>query len=163
MTHGGGSSDDVSSKPLTFALRPCTEEDFDFARTLYVSCMQPLLRALGAWDAEKLEAAFESYFDVNEISIITMKGEDVGWIQVSDTDDELCLDQLHLIETVRDKGTGTYLINSTISEAARQSKKVSLSLVKGNRAQRLYERLGFRQVAEDDTKIHMAISTDLAR
>ncbi|MEL7203924.1 MAG: GNAT family N-acetyltransferase, partial [Pseudomonadota bacterium] len=100
---------------------------------------------------------------VNEISIITMKGEDVGWIQVSDTDDELCLDQLHLIETVRDKGTGTYLINSTISEAARQSKKVSLSLVKGNRAQRLYERLGFRQVAEDDTKIHMAISTDLAR
>ena len=147
------------AQPARFGLRAGTAGDFDFARALYLNSMKPLLQALNAWDSDKIEAAFKSYFDVDEIRIITMMGEDVGWIQVSVTESELCLDQLHLIETVHDQGTGTTLIRATISEAAGQNKDVSLSLVKGNRAQRLYERLGFRQVAEDDTKIHMKYAT----
>ncbi|MEL7253215.1 MAG: GNAT family N-acetyltransferase [Pseudomonadota bacterium] len=116
--------------------------------------MKPLLEALGAWDAKEKEAAFASYYDVDEVRVIMVDGQDVGWIQVSHTDQEFCLDQLHLIEEARGKGIGTVLIKQTIADAAAQGKNVSLSLVKGNRAVKLYKRLGFHQVAEDETKIH---------
>lgn len=157
MTPGGGSSG--GRKTAEFALRPGREDDFSFARKLYFSSMKPLLEALNAWNADEKEAAFKSYFNVDEVRVITLDGMDVGWIQVSQTDQEYCLDQLHLVEAARDKGIGTALINATIAEAAADKKNVSLSLVKGNRAIQLYKRLGFRRVAEDSTKIHKRFVT----
>ena len=141
-------------------MRPGRQEDFEFARRLYFSSMKPLLEALDAWNPEEKDAAFKSYFDVDEIRIIMLNGKDVGWIQVSHTEKEFCLDQVHLLECARDQGIGTTLIKDTIAEAAAHNKNVSLSLVKGNRAIRLYERLGFRRVAEDSTKIHKRFVTN---
>ena len=154
MSRGLASRDDACSVPEDFELRPGRADDFDFARRLYFSSMKPLLEALGAWKKEEMETAFEGYFKIDEIRVITLGGDDVGWIQVSRSDNELCIDQLHLVETARDKGIGTALINSTIAEAAKENKNVSLSVVKGNRAMQLYQRLGFQQVGEDSTKIH---------
>lgn len=148
-----------ADQSITFDLRPGRQEDYDFAKELYFGSMKPLLEALDAWNAEEKEAAFASYYDVDEVRVIMVDGQDVGWIQVSHTDEEFCLDQLHLIETARGKGIGTVLIKETIAEAAEEGKNVSLSLVKGNRAIRLYRRLGFHQVAEDETKIHKRFVT----
>lgn len=150
----------MASPSTAFDLRPGRVEDFGFAKELYFGSMKPLLEALGAWNAEEKEAAFASYYDIDEVRVIVVNGQDVGWIQISYTDEEFCLDQLHLIEAARDKGIGTALINATIAEAEAEGKNVSLSLVKGNRAIRLYRRLGFHQVAEDATKIHKRFVTE---
>ena len=117
--------------------------------------MQPLLSELGAWDPDKADAAFESYFIVDEISVVTLDGNDVGWFQVSSTQTELCLDQIHLLEQARNLGVGGQLIRSIVDKAFSEGKDVSLSLVKGNPAIHLYKRLGFRLTGEDDTKYHM--------
>lgn len=154
-SQGGGQPD--------FALRPGTDADFPFARRLYLSSMKPLLMALGAWNENEIEEAFRGYFIPDEVRIVTRNGSDVGWIQVSQTDQEFCLDQLHLLEEVRGQGIGTALINSTITAALAENKTVSLSLVKGNPAITLYRRLGFHQVAEDSTKIHKRLVTGSAK
>lgn len=138
-----------------FQLRPATEEDFSFTRELYIGSMQPLLSALGAWDAEKADTAFKSYFIASEIEIVELHGSDVGWLQVSETEKELCLDQIHLKEEARGLGIGSHLINKVIDTAKEKSLDVSLSLIKGNPSLALYKRLGFRLVAEDTTKFHM--------
>jgi GNAT superfamily N-acetyltransferase len=116
--------------------------------------MKPLLQALNAWNEEDMECAFKTYFNIDEIRIVTLNGRDVGWIQISRTAQEFCLDQVHLVEEARDMGIGTRLIEDTIAQAAAENKNVSLSLVKGNRAIALYKRMGFEHVAEDSTKIH---------
>lgn len=138
-----------------YSLRDATNGDFEFARRLYFSSMEPLLSALNAWDADKAGDAFSGYFIADEIKVVRLDAEDVGWMQVSRAEKELCLDQIHLIEAARGQGIGTELIQSVISEATENGLNVSLSLIKGNRSLRLYERLGFRIVAEDDTKFHM--------
>ena len=142
-----------------FTLRLGTEADFPFARRLYLSSMKPLLTALDAWDEDEIETAFRSYFIPDEVRIIIVDDADVGWIQVSRTDGEFCIDQLHLLEEVRGQGIGSALIAATIKDAAAENKNVSLSLVKGNPALRLYQRLGFHQVGEDSTKIHKRFVT----
>ena len=139
---------------VEFTLRPATDADFEFARGLYMESMQPLLAALGEWNKEEMETAFRGYFIPDEVRVVQVGGRDVGWLQVSHTDHELCLDQLHLVEDMRGQGIGTALINKVIATATGQNKDVSLSLVKGNPAVRLYRRLGFRRSSEDKTKIH---------
>ncbi|WP_299958669.1 GNAT family N-acetyltransferase [uncultured Roseobacter sp.] len=146
-------------EPPEFELRAARADDFGFARRLYMNSMKPLLMALDAWNADEMEMAFRSYFIPDEIKFVTLDGRDVGWFQVSETDHDVCIDQLYLIKDVRGQGIGTALVKSIISEAADQDKNVCLSFVHGNPAHTLYRRLGFRQVSEDDTKIHMRYET----
>lgn len=143
-----------------FELREATNEDFEFARSLYFDSMKPLLSALDAWDAEKAHEALKSYFVPDEIKIIQVDGRDAGWMQVSQTERELCLDQIHLIKDVRGHGIGTELINSVIDSATEKGLNVSLSLIKGNPSLELYRRLGFRVVADEETKYHMHYRTE---
>ncbi len=138
-----------------FTLRPATPADFRFAKDLYMASMQPLLTALDAWDEAKADASFRDYFKPDEVRMITLDGADVGWIQVSETDGEIHLDQLHLVEPLRNLGIGTSLIQRTQVEARKKARPLRLSFVRGNRAAALYERLGFRHVGSDATKIHM--------
>jgi len=158
MNHRGrGPSEGGRSAVTTpdFQLRPATETDFGFVRVLYMASMKPLLVAIGAWDEAKAEASFSEYFKLNEVRIITLNGADIGWIQVSEANGEVHLDQLHLSQPFRDLGIGTRLIERTKEEARKQNRPVRLSFVRGNRAAALYERLGFRIVDTDQTKIHM--------
>lgn len=136
-------------------LRPALPSDFGFCRTLYFSCMRPLLEALGAWDAKKADDAFDEYFEPDEIRIVVVDGVEAGWIQVSQTGDELHLDQIHLIETVRGRGIGTQLMRETMAHARSVGKPVLLSLLRGNRAVGLYRKLGFKPNGSDKTKLHM--------
>ncbi|HTN96963.1 MAG TPA: GNAT family N-acetyltransferase [Nordella sp.] len=120
-----------------------------------MASMQPLLMALGAWNEVKSHARFRAYFKPEEVRMITVGGADAGWIQVSEADGELHLDQLHLVEPLRNQGIGTWLIRQMQEEARKQGRPLRLSFVRGNRAAALYERLGFRHVGSNATKIHM--------
>jgi len=153
MKQVGVTSNDTAAPE--FQLRPERESDFAFCEALYMDSMRPLLIALGAWDEEKATAAFKGYFKVEKIYIVVVGGADAGWLQVSETDDEMNLEQVHLLGEYRDLGIGTQLIRDTMAEAAAKGKPVLLSLVRGNRAVALYERLGFMPSGQDCTKIHM--------
>lgn len=47
------------------------------------------------------------------------------------------------------------MLNALLADAARERVPVSLSVLHGNPARRLYERLGFRLASETDTSASM--------
>lgn len=145
----------TTDTPATMTMRPGRAEDFEFCRGLYFASMRPLLEALRAWNAKRAENAFKEYFKPEEIRIVLVDGTEVGWIQVSETEREIHLDQIHLNEEMRGKGIGTQLILETMAEASRTGKPLLLSLLRGNRAMSLYRRLGFKPNGSDPTKLHM--------
>ncbi|MEP2641557.1 GNAT family N-acetyltransferase [Roseobacter sp.] len=162
MTGGGASQTLQGDEPPEFDLRPARLDDFEFTRRLYIASMQPLLTALNAWNRDTIEAAFRSYFDLSEIKIVVVNGVDIGWQQVSITEDALCLDQLHLVPESRCRGIGTALIGAIVADARAQKKDVTLSFVNGNRAHALYRRLGFNTMSRDKTKTYMRLLTTQA-
>jgi ribosomal protein S18 acetylase RimI-like enzyme len=144
-------------------LRPATKPDYGFVEGLYVETMKPLLQRLEAWNEIEARARFRSYYQLDEVRIITVDGRDAGFLQVSEKDDEITLAQIHIEAPYRSRGIGTALIKAMLRDARAKKKPVSLSVVKHNPAQTLYERLGFRVIGEDDTKHHMRWHAGSAR
>jgi ribosomal protein S18 acetylase RimI-like enzyme len=150
--------DDLSlelSGGLPLQLRPATQSDFSFCNALYFQTMKPLLEALGQWDEERAEDAFIGYFKCKEIRLIEFENRTIGWVQISENPLQINLDQIHLLPAYRNRGLGTKLIRAFMKRAAALRKPLHLSLVKGNPAVLLYQRLGFVHNGEDDTKFHM--------
>jgi ribosomal protein S18 acetylase RimI-like enzyme len=138
-----------------FELRPARERDYAYTEMLYVQTMKPLLTRLGAWDEADVLAKFRSDYRPDEIRIITVGGRDVGFLHVEEKEGEISLAQIHIEAPYRSRGIGTLLIKDLLRTARAKNKPVSLSVVKHNPAQGLYERLGFKVIGEDDIKLHM--------
>jgi GNAT superfamily N-acetyltransferase len=98
--------------------------------------------------------SFERQWHVAEVRIITMSGEDIGWLQTTTTDSTLFLGQLYLSGHMQRQGIGTRVF----ANADRRSAAiVTLGVVKINPAHRLYERLGFKRTHEDQHKVYMRL------
>jgi ribosomal protein S18 acetylase RimI-like enzyme len=136
-------------------LRPAIEQDYWFAERLYVETMKPLLQSLQAWDRENVLGRFRASFDITHVQIIRVEGRNVGFMQMSETDAEINLDQIHLRKSYRSRGIGSRLIGDLQRGAIAKKKALTLAIVRGNRALALYQRLGFLVVAEDATKLYM--------
>jgi GNAT superfamily N-acetyltransferase len=140
-------------EPLEFGLRPGRRDDFLFAEGIYIDSMRPLMVALGSWNEAERRAALRRSYKTAEITVITLDGADIGWMQVSERDTDYNLAQIQLLEEHCGNGIGTRLIGHLLERAGRDGKTVSLSAVRTNRAIRLYERLGFRTIDPDATPI----------
>jgi len=136
-----------------FALRPGRREDFAFAEAIYIDSMRPLMIALGSWNEAERRASLRRSYKTTEITIITLDGVDIGWMQVSERDTDYNLAQIQLLDEYCGLGIGTRLIRDLLAQADREGKTVSLSAIRTNRAIKLYERLGFRIIDPDATPI----------
>jgi ribosomal protein S18 acetylase RimI-like enzyme len=89
------------------------------------------------------------------MQIICVDNRDVGFIQVIEYPDRLYLRQIHLIDGFRGRGIGSKLIEAQLKRAAISDKRLTLEVLHGNPAKRLYLRLGFRVAGQDPDKEHM--------
>jgi len=150
----------TSSNESNFTLRDALESDYNFAKKLYIQTMKPLLMKFDAWDEAVVMARFDGYYELGEMQVILINGKDVGWLQISESEHELELAQIHIKQAFCSRGIGTQLIRKLMNEARGKGKSVFLSVVRGNPALSLYRRLGFAIVSEDEHKLHMRWEID---
>lgn len=82
------------------------------------------------------------------LKIVLLDGEAVGRIYVHRQDQSIHLLEISLLAEHRGRGLGTALLESLISEADGAGAVLTANVERANRALGLYERLGFRRVAE---------------
>jgi ribosomal protein S18 acetylase RimI-like enzyme len=149
----------------TPVLRPSTPSDEVFLTALYASTRADELAASG-WPEEFQKvfcaqqfaaqtAHYQSYYSAADFSIIVQKGRSLGRLIVLRTSETLRIVDISLLPQARGKGIGSLLMRSLLSEARAAGKSVCLNVEKRNRAQRLYERLGFKMMADDGFSLHM--------
>ena len=136
------------------ALRPAQPQDFAFCQRLYFECMGWIIQALKL-DVTRHSESFTRQWRLTEVRIITVAGEDVGWLQTALVDDAVFLGQFYLDGRFQRQGIGGGVMHLLIEEATQAQKAVTLGVVKINPARRLYERLGFRVTHEDQHKVYM--------
>jgi GNAT superfamily N-acetyltransferase len=135
-------------------LRPGQPQDFAFCKYLYFAEMENIITRLGL-DMARQRESFARQWQVAEVRIITVAGEDVGWLQIAEADGAIFLGQLYVAGHMQRGGIGTRVLLMLMDEARRTGKPITLGVVKINPARRLYERLGFQTTHEDELKFYM--------
>ena len=145
----------MHSPDLSFEFRIAQDGDYDFAERLYLATMKPLLSRLGALDEPELIANFKRLYRPGDVKIIVVDGVDAGWLQISESEREISLYQIHIKSGYRARGIGPALMQDLLARGRIREKPISLYVVRNNPAVALYKRLGFKVVGEDETKLHM--------
>jgi ribosomal protein S18 acetylase RimI-like enzyme len=144
---------------MLIAFRPAVAADFDYCRRIYFAEMDWIIRELGI-DELAQQKSFVKQWNPSQVRIITLDGADIGWLQGFAAGDDLFLAQLFVERGHQRRGIGTEVMKRLIEEADQLNQAVRLDVVKINPAMRLYERLGFRILGEEDRKFYMKRDPD---
>jgi ribosomal protein S18 acetylase RimI-like enzyme len=129
-------------------------EDRSWLEQLRRDVYQELFTAtFGGWDEARHTWQFAKCWDAGFISI---DGVRVGMIQLFEKPHAVEVAEIQIQRSHQSKGLGSRILKDVIARACQQRKKIVLSVgLKNDRAFQLYQRLGFRKVAESATHNHM--------
>lgn len=154
----------TDTTPGVITVRPEDPQDEPFLFELYASTRQDELDAWG-WPPEmrsafltlqfKASQGYHQAFPDAEFQIVLLDGVNAGRIVVNRTREELRLVDIALLPQHRNAGVGTALLQRYFGEAAATRIPFCLQVLKGNRAERFYRRLGFTQPRETETHLEM--------
>jgi GNAT superfamily N-acetyltransferase len=142
---------------MNISLRAACDEDFAFARDVYLATMRWIIESLFGWDQVREEENFARFFKLDEARIITADGRSVGWIQEQVDDTRINLGSFYVMQEMQRRGIGTQVLRTLLAHAADQSKAITLAVIKINPARDFYERHGFRITHEDEHKFYMRV------
>ena len=140
---------------MKIALREACRDDVSFARHLYFETMRDIIQRLFGWDESHEEKNFADFFKLEEVQIITLDGEDVGWIQQQISESTINLGSFYIVPAMQGRGIGSQVLRMLLEGAARESKAMTLAVVKINPARKFYEKRGFRATHADEHKVYM--------
>lgn len=145
-------------------VRPEQLQDEAFLFELYASTRQEELDAWG-WPPEmrsafltmqfKASQGYHRAFPDAEFQIVLLDGVRAGRLIVHRTREELHLVDIALLPQHRNTGIGSALLQRIFGEASATKKPLRLKVLKGGRAGRFYQRLGFEKTGETELHFEM--------
>jgi ribosomal protein S18 acetylase RimI-like enzyme len=157
--------DDQNSATDGLVVRAADSDDQEFLFRVYASTRAEEVSQWG-WGAAQKDVFLRmqhnarrssyaaEYPDAQEYLIVD-GGAPIGSMFVNRTADEIRLVDISVLTENRGKGIGARLLKELKSECKRGGMPLRLSVLRGNRAIGLYERLGFRVTHEDQMYIEM--------
>lgn len=136
-------------------LRPAEAEHYDFALGLFLLTMRPYVQELIPWDEPAQRETFAAQWKLEEVSIISVEGNDAGWLQVAELPAEIRLQKFYVSPQYQGSGIGSEILGRLLVTWRSTGKKIVLRVLVNNPARRLYERLGFYVTLEDGFLLRM--------
>jgi len=140
---------------MMVTLRPARSADYPFALHLYVQTIKPLATVWMGWVDADQEAQFAGLWKLEDTRIITLKGEEIGWVEFRQTGNEVFLKQLYIALTHQRRGIGSEVMRLLLEEQRETAKSMALFVLKNNPALCFYKRHGFGVVRETHTTFVM--------
>ena len=143
--------------PRPYRLRPARPGDGEFLFALKRAAYQDHVAATwGAWDDASQRERFFSKFDPTDVRIVVTRGADVGALRVDWAASTPYVGSIELLPDVRGRGLGTAVMGDVIACADVRGVALELQVFHSNPgALRLYERLGFTRIGQNETHVRM--------
>jgi len=149
----------MTSPALT--LRPATEDDLPFLLALRKATMTEHLRRAGARDDDEHHLArIRHRFE--DAHIVWADGRPAGLFKASREAADWRVVQIQIAPAFQGQGLGRRLLSALLEQADARGASVTLSVLQGNPARRLYESLGFTPVEEKEQETEMRYRPGMA-
>jgi GNAT superfamily N-acetyltransferase len=148
-----GRSVRIKVEEMQLSITPATRHDYRFCYRLTKRNMLVLFtRHWGGWEPGR----FRSDFHLDGTRIVRHGSRRIAYFTVREGPTSFYVDNMQVSGRYRGKGLGTRLMGSIEEWAVQVGKPcVQLTVFKDNRAKRLYERLGYREVLDKGTSVLM--------
>lgn len=144
----------MSHQESVLTLRPALEADEHFLFELRKATMTEHLAQVGEpIDDAQHRARLRHRYDAARV--ICLGGAPVGLLKAYRTETEWVVVQLQIAPAHQGRGIGERALRTVLLAAQADVLPVTLKVLKGNPAKRLYQRLGFDIVNEDEIQFHM--------
>lgn len=141
-----------------YSLRPETEADLPFLMRLYASTRADEL-ALAGWSAAQKEAFLASQFAAQRhhyrtalagcrFEVLERDGAAVGRLYLQTRRTQFHIVDVTLLPGCRGRGLGSAILRALQAAAVAEGRGVGITVETSNPALRLYQRLGFAEVAD---------------
>lgn len=138
-------------------LRPANTEDLVLLFAIHRSVFRSHIETLWGWDENWQLQNFTSECAAAATCVIDIDDQIAGYIQVLDRGSQIYLQNIAIDPAFQGKGVGSMLLKGLQSQATARNVSIHLGVFRTNTpAQRLYKRLGFRNIGETRTHIQMS-------
>lgn len=152
-------------EPAQVTLRPALPTDHAFRFAVFASTRSEELAQCG-WPPEQQTAFLKTQFAAQEqgytaafpdatSSLVCLVHTPVGILVVNRSSAEIRIVNIAFLPAYRGRGLGRQVVETLQQEARIHHQPLRLHVFSGNRAQRLYERLGFETVGENGLFLKM--------
>ncbi|NML70374.1 GNAT family N-acetyltransferase [Chryseobacterium sp. RP-3-3] len=139
--------------------RKASENDIDYLLDLRTKTMNPHYTD-SHLPTDRETTLQRILYQFDKANIILLNNEPAGLLKINKADDKTEILQLQIDPTQQGKGLGKTILKDILEEASKEGKTVELSVLKTNKAQHLYTRLGFKTVGEDEHSYFMEFQRD---
>lgn len=150
----------TTSRLQEVTLRPMGTQDMEFLYRVYAGTRAEEM-ALVPWSDGEKEAFlrmqfnaqhthYQKHFPDASYQVVERAGQPVGRIYVDRRADEIRIIDIALLPEERGSGIGGALLREVLEEAAGNELPVRIHVEKHNPALRLYHRLGFREIQDQE-------------
>lgn len=141
---------------MKIELRAAADSDKEFARQVHHAAYKDVVvRQFGSWNESLQDSFFEETWGAGEFRIINFDSQDVGVFKVCDGGDHIEIVEIQLLPEYQSRGIGSRVLQIELALAKQSRTPVRLRVLKANRAQALYVRLGFKLIGTNETHVFM--------
>jgi ribosomal protein S18 acetylase RimI-like enzyme len=136
-----------------YSIRPASLDDVGFLTDVSIEATRAQGRLPEDFDESEWRTGFGEWSAevLHGTSVIELDGRRIGRLRISRLPEAIELNGIQLLPELQNRGIGTAIITALQSEAEAAGIPLDLGVEKDNpNARRLYERLGFTKIGEDD-------------
>ena|ERR1700722_2436375 len=139
---------------MRLTTRPATDSDTAFARETHHGAYRDVVIAqFGAWDDVEQARYFDNDWRDAKFDIILSDDTPCGYAAVEHRANDVHVRELVIHPRWQSQGIGTAFLKRVMESAAQKGLPVRLGTFHRNRALKLYQRLGFREIGRTGTHV----------
>lgn len=136
-------------------LMPAATENEDFIFEVFEVTMKDYVAWAWGWDKEVQRKRLLSEKNLTGFQLIMLQEEKVGALLLEKTAHQHYLRTIFLLPKFHGQGIGREIVLSLQDDARIAMKPLGLRVIQVNPARRLYERLGFKVIGQDEKTLLM--------
>lgn len=132
------------------------QNDYEFGRLVHHSVYRDVVtRQFGSWDEGVQNGFFKEGWNRAPHKIIIVDGVPAGVFSVAVNSEHVFLSELQILPEYQGRGLGSQIIKQQMQDAKSLKLPLRLQVLRENKAQQLYRRLGFDVTETTDIHVKM--------